>query len=319
MYQVSRRWMPALFLGLWLVPACSAPPPTRAPLKTTGTTLPAIASPQSPAAKPAVKPAVPTSGPKSNLKPGSKANPVVTKPDPKVPPPESYSRALDKAESAQNIALTARSRDDWNLVASQWQQAVQLMRSVPAAHAYHKRAQTKLVGYQRSLANAKSRSVQANNQGDNPVDPRIGADPVGQAPAGIALGSGGPSRPVQAFQAIIKRRSGGTPVIDVTFNGRQTFEMIVDTGAGGTVVTPRMAAALGLTVVGRTRVNTASQRGVEVELAYVESMAVGPAQVNGVTVAIGGEALEVGLLGHDFFDRYDVTIKRDVVEFRGRS
>lgn len=327
MRQVSRlHWVHALFLGLLLAPACSTPPQTTAPPNPAASNAPsAIATPSSPSQPATAKPAVAQSlalktKSKSQSKGGSgKPNPATAQTAVKVPPPESYSRALDKAESAENIALTARSQDDWNLVASQWQQAISLMRSVPTSHAYHKRAQTKLGAYQRALVQAKKRSTQATNQGDNTVDSRIGADPAGRPLTGIALGTGGQPQSSQVFQALIKRRSGGTPVIDVTFNGSQTFEMIVDTGAGGTVITPRMAAALGVTVVGKTRVNTASQRGVEVELAYVESIAVGPAQVNGVTVAISGEALEVGLLGHDFFDSYDVTVKRDVVEFRLRS
>ena len=40
-----------------------------------------------------------------------------------------------------------------------------------------------------------------------------------------------PSANQKVFQAKIKRRAGGTPVIDVVFNGNKTFEMIVDTGA----------------------------------------------------------------------------------------
>jgi hypothetical protein len=40
--------------------------------------------------------------------------------------------------------------------------------------------------------------------------------------------------------------------------------------------------------------------------------------VKGVVVAIGNSALDIGLLGHDFFADYDVTVKRDVVEFRQR-
>jgi predicted aspartyl protease len=318
MHQVFRwHWVHALFLGLLFAPACSAPPQTTVPPS------PAEIATSDPPSKPATAKPTGTQSlalkTKSNSQPksGGKTSPATGAV--KGPPPESYSRALDKAESAENIALTARSQDDWNLVVSQWQQAISLMRSVPASHAYRKRAQTKLGVYQRALIQAKSRSTQATNQGDNTVDSRIGADPTGRPLTGIALGTGGQPQSGQVFQAMIKRRSGGTPVIEVTFNGSQTFEMIVDTGAGGTVITPRMAAALGLTVVGKTRVNTASQRGVEVELAYVESIAVGPAQVNGVTVAIGGEALEVGLLGHDFFDSYDVTVKRDVVEFRLRS
>jgi hypothetical protein len=36
-------------------------------------------------------------------------------------------------------------------------------------------------------------------------------------------------------------------------------------------------------------------------------------------VAIAGEELETGLLGHDFFGNYDVTIRRDVIEFSSQS
>ena len=41
----------------------------------------------------------------------------------------------------------------------------------------------------------------------------------------------------RVFRVPIKRRSGRTPVIDVTFNGGQSFEMIVDTGASKTLIT----------------------------------------------------------------------------------
>jgi predicted aspartyl protease len=120
------------------------------------------------------------------------------------------------------------------------------------------------------------------------------------------------------YRAPIKRRAGGTPVIDVTFNGTQTFEMIVDTGASGTVITPEMARLLNVQVVGKTKVNTASQTGVEVALGYVDSIAVSGAVVKEVVVAIGPGALDVGLLGHDFFENFDVTVKQDVVEFKRR-
>ncbi|MGF1676550.1 MAG: hypothetical protein ACFCUV_23155, partial [Rivularia sp. (in: cyanobacteria)] len=42
------------------------------------------------------------------------------------------------------------------------------------------------------------------------------------------------TRQAMVFSSPIKRRVGGTPIIDVTFNGQQQFEMIVDTGASGT-------------------------------------------------------------------------------------
>jgi clan AA aspartic protease (TIGR02281 family) len=121
------------------------------------------------------------------------------------------------------------------------------------------------------------------------------------------------------FQAIIKRRVSGTPVIDVTFNGTHKFEMIVDTGASGTVLTQQTANALGLVPVATARANTASAKAVEFPIGYVNSIEVGGVVVRHIPIAIApASVLETGLLGHDFFGNYDITIKRDVVEFRSR-
>lgn len=121
------------------------------------------------------------------------------------------------------------------------------------------------------------------------------------------------------FQAVIKTRHGGTPVVDVIFNGGTPFEMIVDTGASGTVITQQMAAALGVVPIGKAKANTASDRNVEFAIGNISSIEVGGAVVNNVAVAIAPTAnLDLGLLGQDFFSNYDITIKRDVVEFRPR-
>lgn len=121
----------------------------------------------------------------------------------------------------------------------------------------------------------------------------------------------------KVFQALIKSRTGGTPVVDVNFNGVRQFEMIVDTGASGTVITQQMASALGVVSVGKARANTASDRNVEFEIGYIDSIEVGGAVIKHVPVAIApSAALDIGLLGQDFFSNYDVTIKRDIVEFR---
>jgi predicted aspartyl protease len=125
--------------------------------------------------------------------------------------------------------------------------------------------------------------------------------------------------PEKVYVAPIKRRVGGTPVVTVTFNGQQQFDMIVDTGASGTVITQAMADALGVIPVGKAKANTASSKGVEFAIGYVDSMSLGGVRVNRVPVAIAGAELETGLLGHDFFGNYDVTIKRNVVEFRPQS
>jgi predicted aspartyl protease len=234
---------------------------------------------------------------------------------PKIDP---YQQALNKAASARSISQSAQSQDDWKLVVSRWQQAIQLLKTVPKGSPYRVLVQPKLSEYQRSLAYANKQAARKPNNDVIPIDPGIVISSTGSGqPTTVATKANNEQGKV--FRAKIKRREGGTPVIDVTFNGQQTFEMIVDTGASGTVITQQMANALGSRTVGKARVTTASDRNVEVPLTYVDSISVGGATVKGVVVAVGGSALDVGLLGHDFFGDYDVTVKRDVVEFQARS
>ncbi len=120
------------------------------------------------------------------------------------------------------------------------------------------------------------------------------------------------------YQAKIIRREGGIPVIQAVFNSQAPFEMLVDTGASGTVITPLMAELLGVIPSGRGKADTPSQKGVEFDLGSIQSLDVGGAIKNNLTVAIS-PSLDVGLLGQDFFGGYDVTIKQDVVEFRARQ
>jgi len=123
-----------------------------------------------------------------------------------------------------------------------------------------------------------------------------------------------PSANQKVFQAKIKRRAGGTPVIDVVFNGNKTFEMIVDTGASGTLISQRMATALGVRPVRTVRAGIADGSVVEFPIGRVRSIRVGGAVIQNVEVAIAKQ-MQIGLLGHDFFGNYDVKIKKDVVEF----
>lgn len=119
------------------------------------------------------------------------------------------------------------------------------------------------------------------------------------------------------FQAKIKYRLGKTPVIDVTFNNNQNFEMIVDTGADGTLITSRMAKALQLPITGLGQFEMADGRVVAMPLARIQSISVNGAEVRNVEVAIADKT-DIGLLGHDFFDNYDIKIKQNVVEFYKR-
>ncbi|MGA7932931.1 MAG: retropepsin-like aspartic protease, partial [Kovacikia sp.] len=96
-------------------------------------------------------------------------------------------------------------------------------------------------------------------------------------------GSGNPAATpntaaASVYQAKIKYRLGKTPVIDVTFNGKQTFEMIVDTGADGTLITRQMASSLRLPVVGVGQFEMADGRTVVMPLAKVASLSVNGAE-----------------------------------------
>lgn len=129
----------------------------------------------------------------------------------------------------------------------------------------------------------------------------------------------GTSTPVGLFQVPIKRRVGNIPVIEVTFNGNQTFDMLLDTGASGTVITPPMANQLQVRPHDAIRVNTPSSRNVLFRVARVTSVEVGGLIINNPEVAISGPELPMGLLGQNFFGNHDITIKENVIEFRSRS
>jgi predicted aspartyl protease len=119
------------------------------------------------------------------------------------------------------------------------------------------------------------------------------------------------------YSVPIKRRDGGTPVIDVTFNGNQKFEMLLDTGASGTLITRSMARALQIPIVGAGQFTMADGRTIIMPLGRLNSISIQGARVNNVNVAIATNAAD-GLLGHDFLGNYDIKIKRDVVEFYTR-
>jgi clan AA aspartic protease (TIGR02281 family) len=108
-------------------------------------------------------------------------------------------------------------------------------------------------------------------------------------------------------------------VIDVSFNRGQVFEMIVDTGASNTVITPQMAQALGVQPSAVQRFDTATAQGIELGVGQVAEISAGGVVAQNMTVAIAGPELPTGLLGHDFFGNYDMTVKRDVIEFRTRE
>lgn len=251
---------------------------------------------------------------------------------------DTYEQAIDSAQSASTISQSAQSADDWHLVVSRWQEAIALLKAVPVSSPNKAIAKNKISEFQRYLAYAQAQVAQSNINRHTP--PGVATIPKTQTlvsrklvkplpplpnvspdtPPNVATRTpaSATTKAQHVFQVPIKHRQGGVPVIDVLFNGTHTFEMIVDTGASSTLITQQMAEALSLTTQGKAKAKTASGAVVEFPLGSVKSLEVGGTVVKDMVVAIGGPEVEVGLLGHDFFGNYDVTIKQDVVEFRER-
>lgn len=235
--------------------------------------------------------------------------------------PNYFQQAIDRATSAVNLSQSAFSQDDWRLVVSRWQQAIAFLEAVPESDPNHSQAQTKISEYQNNLDYAQQQANQpapVRQDGVVVVTPQNNNSDLADPEPSQTRQPSTPSNSSGVFRAPIIGRAGGTPVVNVNFNGGQNFPMIVDTGASGTVITPMMAAALGVEPVGQTQVSTASARNVTFDLGYVQSIEVGGAVARNVLVAVSSPSLELGLLGHDFFGDYDVTIRQDHVEFSVR-
>lgn len=124
----------------------------------------------------------------------------------------------------------------------------------------------------------------------------------------------------QTGRVPIKRRDSGVVIIDATFNQRKTFDMLLDSGASVTVITRPMAKSLGIRPehVVKTAVFSTANGRTELPIVYLKSVNVGGLVARDVPVAVAGPEMDIGLLGQDFLQRYDVTIKRDSVEFNRR-
>jgi predicted aspartyl protease len=245
----------------------------------------------SPQASPVVKSPV-TPSPIAQRPPKPVASPPEKQPP--IQPDQNYEQAIDIGTGAVTITKSAVSRDDWTLAANQWQQAIKLLKAVPVKSANHSKAQQKLALYQNFLADAKEKST--------------------PPPKTTALGDSSP----QFFSIPILGRNGGTPIVEVFFNGTQKFEMLFDTGASGTLITESMAKALRLKPVGIRVVRVADGAAVALPFAFLNSLEVDGRLKRKLEIAIAPPAMPIGLLGQDFFDGYDITIKENVIEFRRR-
>jgi predicted aspartyl protease len=139
---------------------------------------------------------------------------------------------------------------------------------------------------------------------------RSQAIPLGlrNAPA-PAVGATGPPA-----NTVIRFTPGRHIMVDARVNGSTFARLILDTGAGNTLISPRVLTAAGVsltrgTAIGRTR-GLAKDVEVEVTQVVVDSLEVGEARVGRMVVsAYDMEMANVdGLLGQDFLARFNVSI-----------
>ncbi|MFZ1026626.1 MAG: hypothetical protein WAN66_10445 [Limnoraphis robusta] len=78
-------------------------------------------------------------------------------------PSDPWAEAVRSAISAANLAQTAQSRTEWESVASQWGQAVELMKQVPESSPNYQTAQQKATEYERNRQVALQRAAGASN------------------------------------------------------------------------------------------------------------------------------------------------------------
>ena len=103
-------------------------------------------------------------------------------------------------------------------------------------------------------------------------------------------------------------------VVEARINGGASVKLILDTGAAGTLISPRALAAAGVSLtrearMARTR-GVARDTEVEVQQVAVESLQVGDARV--ANMVVSSYEMDMpdaqGLLGQDFLGNFNVSI-----------
>jgi clan AA aspartic protease (TIGR02281 family) len=225
-----------------------------------------------------------------------------------TPAVDLYQDALNTAAAARSIASSALSKEDWVLVADQWQASIKLLQGIPKSHSNYKFAAQILPQYQQSLANARQKSVN--------FQAKPSAAPLTQQ---ISLTD--EAAPVEnsqrSFSIPIIKKLEGVPIIEVTINGQERFQMMLDTGASKTLLTQGAKQKLGLQPMGSTAAKTANGTAA-FETVAIDSIQFGAGVASNLSVAVANDSMSYGLLGHDVYQGYDITLREDSVLFEKR-
>lgn len=104
--------------------------------------------------------------------------------------------------------------------------------------------------------------------------------------------------------------------IPVHINRKGPFDFVLDTGAGNTVVTPELAAKVGLEPKPVHGIARGIGGDYQLELAEVHKLAVGDADISYTSAVVldlskvspKGKLVENGIIGYDFLNRFETVI-----------
>jgi predicted aspartyl protease len=149
-----------------------------------------------------------------------------------------------------------------------------------------------------------------------PEQYRAGAALLGMrnAPAAPAGATASTAVAKPAGTAVIKYTPGQRIMVDVKINGGFSAQLLLDTGADRTMISPRTLLAAGVSIT--KPVATGSITGAtgtdRINYVIVDSLEVGEARVGRMPVGsyeLAGSGLGDGLLGRDFLDQFKITFE----------
>jgi clan AA aspartic protease (TIGR02281 family) len=233
-----------------------------------------------------------------------------------------YQDALNTASAARAVSETAIAKEDWSLVADRWQESIIQLKAVPKNSINYSLAMKILPQFQQNLAHARQKATNFKApKADQPISDLKKSDPtkkiskmdkVTESPVVITK-----IEQSESFSLPIISKNNDVPVVEVVINGGDRIPMMLDTGASKTLLTKGVAERLKLVSSGKTKAKTANGTA-EFDTVKLDSVEFGEGKVTDLSVAVGDNNLNYGLLGHDVYKGYDITLTEDNVQFKKR-
>jgi clan AA aspartic protease (TIGR02281 family) len=233
-----------------------------------------------------------------------------------------YQNALNMAAAARAVTETALAKEDWSLVADRWQESISQLKAVPKNSINYPLAMKILPQFQQNLSHAREKAANFKApKTDQPISDLKKSDPIKKISKADKVTD--PQVVVTkieqttSFSLPIISKNNDVPIVEVVINGSDRIPMMLDTGASKTLLTKGVAERLKLVSSGKTKAKTANGTA-EFDTVKLDSVEFGQGKVTDLSVAVGDDNLNYGLLGHDVYKGYDITLTEDSVQFKKR-